>query len=63
MRVSPVAFFRTYVQINIKFSLKWETIQKEAVEALLSQDRAGVDISMRLGKTVIGLSVAQKFNI
>lgn len=38
-----------------------EEVQKKAVETLLSQDRVGINISMRLGKSVIGLKTAQNF--
>lgn len=39
-----------------------EQVQEEAEKALLSKDRGSVDLSMRLGKTLIGLRVSKNFN-
>ena len=39
-----------------------EEVQKEAINALLSVKNGTVDISMRLGKSFIGLQIASKFN-
>jgi superfamily II DNA or RNA helicase len=48
------------MQINsIEFR---EKIQKEAIEALLSNDRVSIDCSVRLGKSKIGLEVAKTYN-
>ena len=38
-----------------------QEVQNKAIKILLNSDRAGVNISMRLGKTKIGLETAQKF--
>lgn len=39
-----------------------DQVQKEAYEALMSQNRASGDISVRLGKTLIGLKISQNYN-
>ena len=38
-----------------------ERIQKGAIEIALKNDRCGLDIAVRLGKTYIGISIAEKF--
>lgn len=38
------------------------TVQKEAVETLLTYNRGTANIAMRLGKTLIGLTIASKFD-
>jgi len=39
-----------------------DIVQKEAIETLLNNTRGSIDISMRLGKTLIGLKVASAFD-
>lgn len=39
-----------------------EQVQNEAYRALMSKDRASGDISVRLGKTLIGLKITQNFS-
>lgn len=39
-----------------------EKIQENAIKIALENDKCGLDLSIRIGKCYIGLSVAQKFN-